>query len=425
MRTSLIVFRFIISGLLLILLIATSVWLPIEPVEKIRIVTQSVEFDYLGWTASALWNKFLNTSLGISHYLSVEQQKQILRDHIRIHRQKEDLLNAISEIYANPEVQSPSEQAAELQRNLISAESQLINQSKLTEMVIQDQISAVIDNLGLSIFRYPFPPVLYYVTDLPKNLVVSPREVIRQEASISLQATLNLDEITGIEQGVEDQTNFSALVVSVGGVSTYPTMVIDTDNLYLLVETIAHEWIHNYLFFKPLGIRYSASPQLRTMNETTASIAGREIGQFLIETFYLEQPWKNPVSSKNMEARREILADNETENIPGFDFQKAMYETRKEVDLLLAAGKVEEAEDFMERQKKVFWENGYPIRKLNQAYFAFHGAYAEEPFSAAGEDPVGEDVRTLRMRSVNLKEFIRRMSHMTSYEDLWRFLRTY
>ena len=55
----------------------------------------------------------------------------------------------------------------------------------------------------------------------------------------------------------------------------------------------------------------------------------------------------------------------------------------------------------MEARRRIFWENGYKIRKLNQAYFAFYGAYADKPFSAAGADPVGNDVRLLRARSRN------------------------
>ena len=49
----------------------------------------------------------------------------------------------------------------------------------------------------------------------------------------------------------------------------------------------------------------------------------------------------------------------------------------------------------MEQRRQLFVENGYYIRKLNQAYFAFYGAYADVPGGAAGEDPVGPAVRAL------------------------------
>ncbi|HSV85924.1 MAG TPA: hypothetical protein VLH85_05075, partial [Levilinea sp.] len=66
------------------------------------------------------------------------------------------------------------------------------------------------------------------------------------------------------------------------------------------------------------------------------------------------------------------------------------------------------------------WDNGHYIRRLNQAYYAFYGAYADEPGGAAGEDPVGPAVRDLRARSQTLVQFIDRISWMTSFDTLRR-----
>ena len=92
--------------------------------------------------------------------------------------------------------------------------------------------------------------------------------------------------------------------------------------------------------------------------------------------------------------------------------------TRERADDLLAAGKIADAEEYMEARRQIFWENGYRIRKLNQAYFAFYGAYADLPGGAAGEDPVGEAVRDLRAESPTLADFLKRISWMTSFEQL-------
>jgi hypothetical protein len=92
--------------------------------------------------------------------------------------------------------------------------------------------------------------------------------------------------------------------------------------------------------------------------------------------------------------------------------------TREHADQLLEQGKIEEAEAYMEARRQVFWEQGYRIRKLNQAYFAFHGAYADLPGGAAGDDPVGEAVRDLRAQSASLADFLKRISWMTSFEQL-------
>jgi hypothetical protein len=95
-----------------------------------------------------------------------------------------------------------------------------------------------------------------------------------------------------------------------------------------------------------------------------------------------------------------------------------MHETRVTADQMLAEGKIEEAETYMELRRQVFWENGYLLRKLNQAYFAFHGAYADVPGGAAGQDPVGPAVRALREQSDSLADFINTISWMTSFEQL-------
>jgi hypothetical protein len=76
----------------------------------------------------------------------------------------------------------------------------------------------------------------------------------------------------------------------------------------------------------------------------------------------------------------------------------------------------------METRRKHMWEHGYQIRKLNQAYFAFYGAYAAGGGGAAGPDPVGEAVRLLRRRSASLADFVNTMAWFTSYEQLRAYL---
>jgi hypothetical protein len=72
----------------------------------------------------------------------------------------------------------------------------------------------------------------------------------------------------------------------------------------------------------------------------------------------------------------------------------------------------------MEARRQMLVEHGYLIRRLNQAYFAFHGAYADSPQGAAGADPVGEAVRQLWEQSASPAAFLRAMARMNSYDDL-------
>lgn len=155
------------------------------------------------------------------------------------------------------------------------------------------------------------------------------------------------------------------------------------------------------------------------MNETAASIAGVEIGQALMERFYPEL--LPPLAPEPPPAEQ----DEQSEEPPAFDFRAEMRVTRVTVDELLADGKIEEAEAYMEVRQAFFWENGYRIRKLNQAYFAFYGAYADQPGGAAGEDPVGKAVRRLRAESPSLAAFIKRISWMSSFEQLQRAVQSF
>jgi hypothetical protein len=275
---------------------------------------------------------------------------------------------------------------------------------------LQAQINAIADEMSLDLGGQAIPPVLFHNTPLPMLLVVSPRDAIHREADISLTPELTTEQQVELEERVDKALDVSSLVVRIGGVGAYPTMVNEVSDLTWLSEVIAHEWIHNFLTLRPLGMYYMDSPELRTMNETTASIAGKEIGRALLERYYPELVPPPPPPGPQSPAP--------TSEPPGFNFNKEMHTTRVKVDELLAEGKIEEAEAYMEQRRQLFWENGYNIRKLNQAYFAFHGAYADEPLGAAGEDPVGAAVRALRAQSPSLTQFLHKISLMTSFEQL-------
>jgi hypothetical protein len=149
------------------------------------------------------------------------------------------------------------------------------------------------------------------------------------------------------------------------------------------------------------------------MNETVATIIGKEIGKMVLQRYYPEfAPYPAP----------EVPAEPEPEVPPAFDFRAEMRQTRVTVDALLAEGKIHQAEAYMEERRQLFWNNGYHIRRLNQAYFAFHGAYADQPGGAAGDDPVGAAVRTLRDQIDNPISFLRTMSWMNDFGDLQRKL---
>jgi hypothetical protein len=157
------------------------------------------------------------------------------------------------------------------------------------------------------------------------------------------------------------------------------------------------------------------------MNETTASISGKEIARAVLAKYYPSLLPPEPVEEPAPQPAAPVEPQPEP-TPPPFDFRAEMHTTRVTADELLAQGKIEEAESYMEARRKVFWDQGYQIRRLNQAYFAFHGAYADEPGGAAGTDPVGPAVRELRSRAGSLAVFINQIAWMSSYDQLQQAL---
>ena len=387
--------------------------------DVIRETTRPFEFDYVTWTLDALSLKAGQLSTDIAQYLDPIQQRKVMYDYLTLVGKINTVSDKITQIYTDPSVKDPLQTAAADLAEQKSLEAQMSQLGPLAESVLQLQISYVLNRMGLATAGQPLPPLLYHVTPLPLALILSPRNVIEEKYDISLLPDVPLDQIAKIEDSVETRTGLSALVVPVGGIGVYPTMVMSTTDLSWLLEVICHEWTHNYLTVRPLGLNYETSSALRTMNETTADISGKEISAAVIRMFYpsLVPPPPSPTTSSSSQGSSSPSG--------GFDFNAEMHITRVTVDKLLASGQINQAEQYMETRREFFWNNGYQIRKLNQAYFAFYGAYAEVPGGEAGSDPVGPAVTALRSESPSLKIFLQRISKMTDFSQLEQAVRQY
>ncbi len=384
-----------------------------DQVERIRAYTRPLEFDYVNWELEAIRLKLRTAWQRPQQALSPQEQHDLVLAYLDLVGQIQATEGELQRLYGDPNLSEAKRQAAlqatRAQLNRLYAQRDEMGPT--VEAIIQTQVSQVLAEAGLGVLGgHPFPPVLFHFSPVPMALIVSPRTVIRQDANISLRPDLPLDDQIALEDAVAQAFDVSTLVVPVGGVGVYPTMVMQTTNLPWLLETVVHEWTHNYLDWHPLGMRYNASPGLRTMNETTATIVGQELGRQVLERFYPDRVPPPPAPAPSQPPANQP---------PPFDFRAEMHETRVTVDRLLAEGKVEEAEAYMEQRRRFFWEHGYHIRKLNQAYFAFYGAYAAAPGGgAAGEDPVGAAVRQLRAQSPDVATFLKRMAWMWDEDDL-------
>jgi hypothetical protein len=257
-------------------------------------------------------------------------------------------------------------------------------------------------------FKFTFPPVKLRLQEPPKLLVVSPRDNISRLATITLDNNMSIDQITALENSVSD-LNVSALIVDLGGIATYPSFVANRYGLQFALSTAAEEWFHQYNFFRPLGFRYGLEELGRnepdyivTMNETLAGMVSEEVGLAIYDKYYASF-FPPPATTGG------------GGSTSGFNFNTFMHDTRVTVDDMLAQGQITQAESYMEQQRLILAAHGYFIRKLNQAFFAFYGSYADQP---GFENPIADNFTTLRADSASLAAFVEKASGFTNPDEL-------
>ena len=284
------------------------------------------------------------------------------------------------------------------------------------ETIVEAELSRVLAAQGITApWGGVFPPVDVVFGGPPSVLVVSPRDRIYQQESVLLRPGLSVAIRTDIEAELLRSANLSALVENTGGLSVYPSVVLDTVGMRYALEIAAHEWLHHWLFFRPLGRNFRASPEMLTLNETVASLAGAELGDLA---------WAAMTGRTLPEHSAAATGEAGPPPLPsraagGFDFTAEMRQTRIRTEELLAAGRIAGAEAYMEQRRQYFVANGYYIRKLNQAYFAFYGSYATGPGSVS---PIGGQVQELRRRSPTVKDFLERAAQFGSYREFVDYL---
>ncbi len=369
---------------------------------QLRSITRPYQFSIMKWEISALgegikkafFERQNGTDVGANevteYFSSVEQIKRLTSG-----------IEAIKSGNRQGDLSSLENELNELQRQNTAVVDTV-------ERVLETQIKETLSQQGIfnpiTRLKVGFPPVNFKLGRLPHLLVVSPRDRIESVKEVTLLPEMAVQDMENVEDKV-DELGVSSLVVALGGFSTYPGMVTDKGDLRFILDAATEEWLHLYLAFKPLGFRYlldrigiRRNYEIATMNETLVGIVSKEIGAVVYENHYDR--------NETDEAKPEE---------PGFKINREMREIRRAVDDYLARGEIEQAEEFMEQKRQYLATRGYHIRKLNQAYFAFHGAYADMPTSIS---PIGVEMKKLREQSVSLKDFLETAAAMTSREDL-------
>ena len=284
------------------------------------------------------------------------------------------------------------------QRRRLQPEVEETIESEITAVMVQEGFGSRIGGI--------FPPVDTVFARSPGVLVLSPRDRIFRQGSSLLRPGIGNQERDELESLILEEQDLAALVEDTGGVAAYPSVVAASGNFHWTVITVAHEWLHHWFHFQPLGQHFWDTPEMTTLNETAAVLGGEAIGDRVFTAITGEDFHREPPSP---EQERKPEPDPDA-----FDFAKEMRETRLATEALLAEGKIEEAEAYMEARRLLFVQNGHNIRKINQAYFAFHGSYATSPASVS---PIEGQLRDLRARARSLGEFIRTVASFSSYEE--------
>ena len=294
----------------------------------------------------------------------------------------------------------------ELLSEKISKDKNFKDEHKLyIEQYLEEKISSVIQSDRVNLFgRIFYVPVDFVIEKTPKLLVISPRDKIFRQEDKLLKNDISIENIIKMENHLLQKNNLSGIVVPTGGVSTYPSMVSEGDLLYVL-QTSAHEWLHNYLALFPLGRSYFNSEDMQSINETICDIFGDEVGLLAYEEILGLQQKKYIDSGKNIAQE--------------FNFNSFMKNTRLEVEKLLSEGKIIESESFMESQKNILSSNGYNIRKINQAYFAFYGTYGGNPESS---NDYHDNLVHMRSKYNNLGEMINDIKYADNIQKINKLL---
>lgn len=374
---------------------------------SVAAVVSEHQFDYIGWELGAIGSKAQTTLVGVHRYMDEAARVRFVRAYFADLSAAQDIERQIEAIYADPTRANPDADSDALRRDRDSRRADLRARQPITEAILEGQVATVLVEEGFGVLGQLMPPIAMHFTQMPNLLIVSPRDAIRFDVSINLNP-LPVDQREALESQLDSERDVSSLIVPLGGMALYPAMILETSNLAWAVETFAHEWVHHYLFLFPLGLSYDFDNEARVINETVADVFGKEIGAKVLARYYGD----GESAARDVHAAHQAPPQDEP---PAFDFGAAMHETRVTVDALLAEGKVEEAEAYMAERQRLFYDNGYAIRKLNQAYFAFYGGYqAGDIPGVGGTDPTGEAVRQVRAATGSPHAFIVAMRGITT-----------
>ena len=400
------VFQAFVRGLLAVIVAALLLWAgrDYRPTET-EVAVASYRFNLLAWEAGNVFDKWYHELVALLPWnspLPRGERIALAEEFFRIGEEERRLEGELLTVGdASREAESIRQRLAEIHERQDSIRP-------IVEQTVEREISDVLVAEGFSSrIGAILPPVDTALIPAPALLVTSPRDHIFRLENTLLRHGIRPDDREALERLTLEERNLSAIVVNIGGVGTFPSVVSSGSSLHHALTTVAHEWLHNWFFFQPLGQHFWDSPDMTTLNETAATLGGWEIGDRAYEAM------------TGIKFERKPPAPPAERDPNAFDFSTHMRETRQSTEELLAQGRVTDAESYMEERRRELLERGYRIRKINQAYFAFYGSYAT---SAASISPIEGQLRDLRQRSETLGEFLNTVAQFSTYQEFLDYL---
>ncbi len=396
--------RRLFTALSLVLLLALTTPYSTLRLSPAELQSAPYRFNLLTWEASHLPSKWLQwLTWAAFPYSDTPERRQAAVDMYFDLVHEADTLR--SQRVRSADLDTGT---ADLDRDLATIAQRIRRLRPQVEEALEAAISDVLrqEDIPFNLGNFLFPPVDFSLDRLPTLLIISPRDRIERLESVLLVGDITPQARGEVEDNILLQEDMSALVTGIGGISTYPSIIAVSD-LRGSLRLASHEWLHQYLFFRPLGQGYGRSGDMASLNETAANIFGDELGNLVFTHLTGEVVVAPP--------------DDEAQPCPEdqFCFQREMRQTRLRVDELLEQGDIARSEAYMEERRLVFVDNGHNIRKLNQAYFAFHGTYADSPASIS---PIHKQLTELREASGSLGDFIHTVAALSTYDDFLALL---
>ncbi len=384
-------------------------------------VTSPYGFNYLGWEVRSAGEALARTFKSRSDLAS---GSDVVRQYFSLNDKAAGIRYDMDGITI---AGKPGDLAA-LQAQLDAIDTQKQTIESEVERVLAGQIQQVLADEGIYNpflpVRVSFPMVSFRLNMPPGTLIISPLDHISLDRAIMLRQGLDITDAEKIEEQV-GALGVSSIVMEPGGFGAiYPTMIDEYSSLEPAIILAIHEWMHQYTVFRPLGFLFLLNVlgirpdyQIDTMNETLNDMVAGEVGTAVMARYY-------PAVAASHFQRMSFIHQ-------AYDFyDDEMSAIRAAVDDFLSREEIAQAEQYMEEKRQELVANGYYIRKLNQAYFAFSGSYADTSptqtlsqlaysfTSAWTTQEIGQGLSMARSQSESLKSFLDRVSSMTSPDDL-------